>query len=103
MTLKEALVTQVNSGMLTYSNHNTDNGFLNPKCYETEKALLRAGYEPVGISRNVPFNPHKTKQVAFVYRMDGEAVWCHLPLACWYNFLYDLYGGKQAEKILEDF
>ena len=101
MTFKEALVTEVNSGMLTLSNHNTDNGFLSPKSYITEGELKKSGYEPMGICFNIPFNPHPSKQIAFVYLVDGEPVWCHMPQTCWYNFLYDLYGAEKVEELIE--
>lgn len=103
MELKDALVTEVNSGMLSYGNHNTDNGFLNEKYYMVERELKCAGYEPVGVCFNVPFNPHPTKQIAFAYLVDDEVHWCHMPQSCWYNYLYDCYGTKVAEEMLSEY
>ncbi|MGN0316955.1 MAG: hypothetical protein ACI4E1_03360 [Lachnospira sp.] len=80
--LRHALCNSVNSAMLTYENHDTDNGFLSYSLKEMKRGLVRRGYEPVGISRNVPYNKYPTPQVAFVYKYMDEVYWCHMPVMC---------------------
>lgn len=77
--LRRILRQEVNSAVLTFENHNTDNGFMVSNLTMMSRMLKRNDYEPVGICKNVPYNPHPTEQVAFVYRYDGELYWCHMP------------------------
>lgn len=87
---REALTCEVNSALLTFENHSADNIFLDPSYAVTERLLREYHFDPVGISRNIPFNRHRANQIAFVYRYDDEIHWCHMPEICWMSFLQEI-------------
>lgn len=97
-SFREALTCEINSALLSSGNHSTDNIFIDP-CYRSmERMLQECHFEPVGISRNVPFNRYRANQVAFVYRYEEELYWCHMPEVCWISFLQEI-GKIAAVKI----
>ena len=99
--LGEILQTEVNSGMVTFENHNNDNGFMDCDIVPFERALKERHYEPVGICKNVPFEPAYAKySVAFCYKYEDEVYWCHLLETIWFSLLSDVYGRKEADAIV---
>ena len=90
MNLGEILKTEVNSGMINFENHNTDNGFFGDTLNEIEKELKYRNYEPFGNS------------IAFVYKYDEEVYWCHMPETYWFHLLREAYGYDEADKIFEN-
>lgn len=103
MDIREALRTEVNSAMLTFENHNRDNGFFEDLVREFEKELQARQYEPIGICKNIPFPCSATKySVAFVFRNNGEVNWCHLPETYWFHLLKQCYGYDEADKIIDE-
>ena len=100
--MKEVLITEVNSALLTFSNHDNDNGFLEDTIDKVEKKLIERGYEPVGICKNVPFPCVSTSMsLGFVYRYDGEVRWCHIPEVYWEMLLCQCYSRKEVNSIVE--
>ena len=99
MEFRDAITNCVNSAMLTYENHNTNNSFLGASYRMVDRMLKMYDYEPVGTSKNIPFCNHSTAQIAFVYRYEDEIYWCHLPEICWKKFLVDIYGSDNLEEI----
>lgn len=92
---REALTCEINSALLSSGNHSTDNIFIDPSYRNMEWMLRECHFEPVGISRNVPFNRYRANQIAFVYRYEDELYWCHMPEVCWISFLHEI--GKPIE------
>lgn len=92
---REALTCEINSALLSSENHSTDNIFIDPCYLSMERMLRECHFEPVGISRNVPFNRYRANQIAFVYRYEDELYWCHMPEVCWVSFLHEI--GKAQE------
>jgi hypothetical protein len=87
---REALTCEVNSALLTFENHSADNIFVDPSCAAMERMLRECHYEPVGVSRHIPFNRHRSSQIGFVYRYNDELYWCHMPSVCWMGFLQEI-------------
>ena len=99
----EILQTEINSALLTYENHNNDNGFLDCDILEFERGLTERNYEPVGICKNVPFAPdYALHSIGFCYRYNEELYWCHLTETLWYSLLSDVYGRNTADTIISE-
>lgn len=104
MLIGEILQNEVNSACVTTGNHNNDNGFMYPDIINFEKGLKKRGYEPIGISKNVPFKPSYAEySVAFCYKYNDEIYWCHLTEIVWHSLLSDIYGRKKANEIFDTF
>ena len=98
----QLLKTEVNSAMITVSNHDKDNSFFESKVYEIENALKERCYEFIGISKHVPFPCGVSDySLAFVYKCKGEVYWCHIPETYWFTLLKQCYGYDEADKIIE--
>lgn len=99
--LKTALLQSVNSALLTLNNHTTDNSFLFQGYRGFERRLEEYNYEPVGVTKNVPYNPYPSEQLAFVYRFEGELYWFHLPKRCWEFLLLEGFGCNKIKDLGE--
>lgn len=103
MDLGMILQTEINSAMISFKNHDSDNGFLECDVTKFESALVKRGYEPLGICKNVPFKPdYAIYSVAFCYKYNGDVYWCHLTEVMWYSLLNQIYGNKKADAIISN-
>lgn len=90
MKINEALVSPVNSALLTYENHMRDNSFLRKSPAAIESALREKGLSAAGVSANIPYNPYKEAQIALVCEDEwGEKMWCHMPTIMWLHLIWD--------------
>lgn len=102
MELKEILKTEVNSALVSFENHNADNGFFEDNVIDVEQELNERQYEPIGICKNVPFKSAGIKySVAFVYKYKENVYWCHMPETYWFYLLKQYYGYDVADKIVD--
>lgn len=100
MTLKEALVTNINSNTLNAENHSADNGFTSSDYNEFVKELLnKPEYIPMGISFKPPFSKYYTEQIAFVFynKKEDKNEWCHFPVTAWANLIKQCYGDSKVD------
>lgn len=98
--IKESLTTLVNSSEINCYNHCGDNSFIENHFNIFKRNLEKTRYEPIGISFNVPYNPHDANMVAYVFKDKGEIRWVHLPEICLLHLLSDLYGRKLAKELI---
>ncbi len=103
MNIGEILQTEVNSALVTFENHSDDNSFMHCDIKPFERLLEVGKCEPVGICKNVPFEPAYAKySVAFCYRYEEELYWCHMTETIWLSLLSDIYGSKRAAEIVSN-
>lgn len=101
MTLGEILQNEINSALVTFENHNSDNSFMDCDITTFARLLEASHYEPVGICKNVPFEPSYARySVAFCYKYEDELYWCHLTEIIWFSLLSDVYGRDKADEII---
>lgn len=99
MELKEALITEVNSGLINYDNHSSDNCFSYNTPHEMEWAMKNNGMKPVGYSLQLPYNPYSYPMVAIVFTEDGELCWCHMSKMTWQSFVKRLHGDEVLKSL----
>ena len=101
MKIEDILQNELNSALVTFENHSNDNSFMECDIKTFERLLQGNKYEPVGICKNVPFEPSYAKHsIAFCYRYEEELYWCHMTEIIWFSLLSDVYGRKKADEII---
>lgn len=103
MNIGEILQNEINSALVTFENHSSDNSFMDCDILIFEKSLKTNKYDAVGICKQVPFKPAYAKySIAFCYKYNDELYWCHMTELLWFSLLSKIYGRKEADIIIRN-
>lgn len=100
--LLEALITKINSALITADNHSHDNSFVENKIDAMLVKMEKSKYIPAGICKTMPFIPDsydKDWYICFAFYDEGELYWIHFPKVVLFSLLKDEYGYKKADDI----
>lgn len=101
MTIRDALCSRANAGLINQGNHTYDNMLL---VYMTKEPAVEEYARAQKINfRGVceaPFAQYGNDDMAFVFEEDGEVKWFHISRYLWDSFLVRYFGRERADHII---